>query len=228
VFVDSASTDGGPRYVEERFPGVRVIRMSGNWGFAAGCNAGCRATDSPFVLFLNPDVVVLPGSLSAMVSYLERQRDVGLLGSKLMNPDGSLQLSCRGFYTWRSALLRRTPLGRLFPQHPELRRHLMLDYDHETPREVDWLLGTCLMARRSALGDVGEMDARFFLYFEDVDLCYRMKLRGWKVIYYPDASMIHHHVRQSARGWAHPAAWRHLRSMIRFHQKHGWSLLWRR
>lgn len=228
VVVDSHSSDGGPELVETRYPGTRVLRMHSNWGFAAACNVGANATRAGFVLFLNPDVVILPGSLASMVHYLQRQEDVGVLGCRLVNPDGSLQLSCREFYTWRSALLRRTPAGRLFPRHPELMRHLLLDFDHSSPREVDWVLGTCLMCRRRALDDVGGMDDRFFLYFEDVDLCYRMHRRGWKVLYYPGATMIHHHVRHSAKGWSRPAAWFHLRSLIRFHQKHGWSLLWRR
>jgi N-acetylglucosaminyl-diphospho-decaprenol L-rhamnosyltransferase len=227
VVVDSHSSDGGPEFVEAHYTDVRVMRMTSNWGFAAGCNLGARSTSAGSVLFLNPDVIVLPGSLSLMVGYLKGREDVGVLGCRLVNPDGSLQLSCREFYTWRSALLRRTPMGRLFPGHPELVRHLLLDYDHDTPREVDWVLGTCLLCRRRALDHVGGMDDRFFLYFEDVDLCYRMHRHGWKVLYYPDAGMIHHHVRHSARGWSRPAAWTHLRSMIRFHRKHGWSLLWR-
>jgi N-acetylglucosaminyl-diphospho-decaprenol L-rhamnosyltransferase len=228
VVVDSHSSDGGPEFVEGWYRDVRVVRMHGNWGFAAGCNAGARITRAGMILFLNPDVVVLPGSLLLMAQYMQGQKNVGVLGCKLVNPDGSLQLSCREFYTWRSALLRRTPVGRFFPDHPELVRHLLLDFDHRKPREVDWVLGTCLMCRREALDDVGGMDDRFFLYFEDVDLCYRMHCHGWKVLYYPQAVMIHHHVRHSAKGWSRPAAWTHLRSMIRFHQKHGWSLLWRR
>ncbi len=228
VLVDSRSTDGGPELVEARFPNVMVVRMRSNWGFAAGCNVGRKRTRAPFLLFLNPDVVLLPGSLDSMVSYLASNRDVGVLGCRLLNPDGTLQLSCRRFYNWKSALLRRTPLGKLRPHDPELISHLMLDYDHARPAEVDWVLGTCLMTRRGALEEVGGMDDRFFLYFEDVDVCYRMKRHGWRVVYYPEAAMIHHHARQSARGWAHLAAWLHLRSMIRFHQKHGWSLLWRR
>ncbi len=228
VLVDSHSNDGGPELVEARYPDVRVLRMRSNWGFAAGCNAGWRATRSPYVLFLNPDVVVLPGSLARMLQHLEDTADVGVLGCKLLNPDGSLQLSCREFYTLESALLRRTPAGRFFPRHRELTKHLMLDFDHCESRVVDWLLGTCLLTRRTALDDVGGMDDGFFLYFEDVDLCYRMQRRGWKVVYYAGAAMLHHHVRQSSRGWSQRAAWQHLRSMIRFHQKHGWFLLWRK
>jgi N-acetylglucosaminyl-diphospho-decaprenol L-rhamnosyltransferase len=227
VVVDSRSSDGGPEFVEAHYPGVRVARMQSNWGFAAACNLGTRRARACYILFLNPDVVVLPGSLSAMVRFLQERADAGVVGCRLVNPDGSLQLSCREFYTWRSALLRRTPVGRFFPDHPELVRHLLLDFDHDSTREVDWVLGTCLMCRRKALDDVGGLDEGFFLYFEDVDLCYRMHRRGWKVVYYPEATMVHHHVRHSARGWSRAAAWFHLRSMIRFHQKHGWSLLWR-
>ncbi|HMB68637.1 MAG TPA: sugar transferase, partial [bacterium] len=120
---------------------------------------------------------------------------------------------------------RRTPVGRLFPKSRVVRDHLMMDWDHDTPREVDWMLGACLMVRREAITDVGLMDERFFMYFEDVDWCYRMKQHGWRVVYVPDARMKHVHRRESATGGGllNRRLLAHLGSMFRFFDK--WNTL---
>jgi len=118
-------------------------------------------------------------------------------------------------------LFRRTPLGKVFPNHRIIRKHLMMDWDHREPREVDWGLGACMLLRKEALGGQDIFDGRFFLYFEDVDLCLRLKEEGWKVVYYPEAVMIHSHLRHSARGVLNREKWEHLKSLIKFYFKHG-------
>jgi len=134
-------------------------------------------------------------------------------------PDGKLQHSCRSFYTVSALLYRRTPLGKLFPRAKPLREHLMLDYDHETPRAVDWLIGACMLVRREALAMVGAMDERFFLYFEDIDWCYRMKNHGWSVYYVPSSVMVHTYERSSARSILHKPFLFHMLSLMRYYEK---------
>ncbi len=223
VVVDNSASDGCAAVAASR-AGVTLLRNEKNVGYARGVNQGLAATDTDYVLVINPDIVVEPGAVENLVAAMEAHPDAGLAGAKLLNPDRTLQHSCRRFYTPAAILLRRTFLGRIFPRHRALREHLMLDWDHATLRDVDWLLGACLLVRRRALADVGPMDERFFLYFEDVDWCARMHNRGWRVLYVPAAVMVHHHRRESARGgFLSPSRRIHLASVFRFYEK--WSLL---
>jgi GT2 family glycosyltransferase len=151
--------------------------------------------------------------------HLDAHPDVGLVAPRLINPDGTLQLSCRAHYTMATYALRRTPLRLLFPDHPVVRRHLMADWDHAEVREVDWVLGAAMMLRREALGDA-VMDERYFIYFEDVDLCLRLQREGWKVVYQPGAVMVHHHRRASADGLLNRRKYEHFKSWVKFNLKH--------
>jgi GT2 family glycosyltransferase len=209
------------------FPGVTLERNARNVGYARAVNQGMAhesAQAAELVLVLNPDIEVERDAIDRLRQAMADHPEAGLAGAKLLNPDRTLQYSCRRFYTLGALLLRRTFLGRLFPRHRALREHLMLDWDHATLRDVDWLIGACLLVRRAAAQDVGPMDERFFLYFEDVDWCARMHARGWRVLYVPDAVMVHHHRRESARASLfHPSRRSHLASVLRFYEK--WSLL---
>jgi len=202
-------------------PGVRLISNPRNMGFSKAVNQGASQAEGRYILVMNPDVRLTGGdNVEGMISFMDTHPDVGLLLPKLVNPDGSLQYSCRRFYDVETLLLRRTPLGRLFPNHPVLRRHLMLDWDHRQFREVDWGLGASMLVRKELL-DKGQMfDPRFFLYFEDVDLCVRLWARGYKVVYYPHAVMVHEHRRESAKGLFGRARMEHFRSLVKFMLKH--------
>ena len=218
IVVDNDSGDESPR-VARSFPGVRVIETGRNLGFAGGVNRGLAEATGRFLAVLNPDIEVRSGALDTLADFLEAHPETGIAAPKLLNPDGSVQYSCRRAYTLTTLLFRRTFLGRLFPNAAPLRRHLMLDYDHASPRAVDWVAGAALMVRREALLDVGPMDERYFLYFEDVDWCTRMQARGWLVHYVPDSVMVHHWQRAS-RGMG-AAARRHLGSGLKFYDRWG-------
>jgi GT2 family glycosyltransferase len=220
VVVDNASVDGSADAVRARPPGVSLVANRTNLGFGRAANQGFGKTSGDYVLVLNPDVTVAAGSLQKMVQFMDKDRDVGLLLPKLLNADGSVQYSCRTFYTLPVLLLRRTPLGAIFRDARSVRLHLMADWDHAEVREVDWGLGAAMLLRRSALGQGAPFDERFFIYFEDVDLCVRLKESGWKVVYFPEASMIHHHLRHSAAGWWNRARSEHLKSLLKFIYKH--------
>jgi GT2 family glycosyltransferase len=220
VVVDNASVDGSADAVRARPPRVSLVANRTNLGFGRAANQGFGKTSGDYVLVLNPDVTVAAGSLQKMVQFMDKDRDVGLLLPKLLNADGSVQYSCRTFYTLPVLLLRRTPLGAIFRDARSVRLHLMADWDHAEVREVDWGLGAAMLLRRSALGQGAPFDERFFIYFEDVDLCVRLKESGWKVVYFPEASMIHHHLRHSAAGWWNRARSEHLKSLLKFIYKH--------
>ena len=221
VVVDNHSQDGGVERLHQEYPDVTVIANNSNDGYARAVNQAIRTFESDYILLLNPDIEVKSGAIDSMVSFLNETPDAGIVGGKLLNPDGTLQYSCRTFYTLSTILFRRTFLGKMFPNSKILTRHLMSDWDHNSVRDVDWMLGACLMIRRKALRDVGLMDERFFLYFEDVDWCYRMKKGGWSVCYLPDAVMVHHHQRQSAKGFINRTLLFHIMSMFHFYDKWG-------
>ncbi|MBD3162153.1 MAG: glycosyltransferase [Candidatus Eisenbacteria bacterium] len=225
LVVDNAPLDDAAERLAAEHPAVRVLRNEKNVGFGRGVNRGLREARGRFFLVLNPDVEVRPGSVEELLAEMERTPSAGIVAPKLLYPDGTLQLSCRTFYTFPVFLLRRTFLGKLRPNHRLLREHLMLDDDHATTRPVDWCLGASLLVRRAAVEDVGPMDERFFLYFEDVDWCYRMASRGWKVLYHPAAEMIHRYERMSARRPG-KGLWIHLASTFRYYEKWSFLLYW--
>lgn len=219
LVVDNASRDDSAALVRRRFPEVTLLANADNIGYARAVNQGWRAAGGDSLLVLNPDIVVRPDALQVLHDHLRDHPDVGLVAPRLWNPDGSLQYSCRRHYTAATYLLRRTPLRRVFPDHAVVRRHLMRDWDHDEVREVDWVLGAAMMLRREALGEA-VMDERYFMYFEDVDLCLRLQREGFKVVYHPGAEMLHHHRRASADGLWNRRKLEHFKSWVKFNLKH--------
>ena len=219
IVVDNHSMDGSVQLLAQKFPDIRPILEDENQGFARAANHGYTFSRGLYCLILNPDVIILPGSIQKLWEYMNSSPEVGVVFPKLINPDGSLQYSCRTFHTIGTIFLRRTPLGRLFSNSRILRDHLMTDWDHNTIREVDWALGGCMMVRREAILGSQLFDERFFLYFEEVDLCYRMKKTPWKVVYNPEAAMIHHHLRESAGKGLNPQKIEVIKSWVKFKLK---------
>lgn len=223
LVVDNASADGGVKFVRSKFQTVNVIENLENIGFAAGNNAGAKAAKGRYLLFLNPDTVVEKDALVNMLSFMERNADAGIIGPKLLYPDGTLQLSCRKFYTIISIAVRRTFLNKIFNSSKVHVEHLMADWDHNSTRKVDWVLAACMMARREDFEKAGCFDEKYRLYFEDVDLCYRIKKMGKNVYYFPDSVVHHHHQRDSAKEFSIKTIW-HIQSAVRFFRKFGWRL----
>lgn len=220
MVVDNYSNDGTVNVIRNDFPKVTLIENADNRGFGRAVNQAFAQSKGEFFLLLNPDISLCDGAIQHLLDAIRSNPCVGLCAPRLINPDGTLQYSCRRYYTFGAIILRRTILGRLFPNHKAVRSHLMADWDHSTTREVDWVLGAAFMLRREAIPDGKVMDERFFLYFEDVDLCLRMRKAGWKVMYYPDAVMVHHHQRASARAIWNRAKLEHIKSWIKFSWKH--------
>ncbi len=218
IVVDNASGDDSVELLGSRSD-IQLIVNEENLGLSRAVNQGLRVARGDYLLVLNPDILVKPGSLDALADFLDANPKAGMAGAKLLNEDGSLQYSCRSFYTLWTIILRRTPLGKLFKNSKAIRRHLMLDYDHEAPARVDWILGACMMTHRRALSDVGGMDERFFLYFEDVDWCYRMDRRGWEVWYAPSSVMTHIYRRASAKNPFSRSLLAHISSFFHYYEK---------
>lgn len=226
IVVDNASADGSAEMVAKEFPEHRLIQAGANLGYAGGNNLGLAAAAGRHVMIMNPDIFLKDGALEELVRYLDAHPDVGMVGPKLVNGDGrTRQESAYRFHTPIVPALRRTPLGRTAWGSRKLRRFLMEDADTSGATEVDWLLGGAIVARREAVAQVGLLDERFFLYFDDVDWSRRFWEKGWKVVFLPQVSLIHLHQRQSAEGdllgvITNPVTRIHLRSAVQYFRKY--------
>ncbi len=218
ILVDTPSDDGAEEMVAQRFPQVRFITEPRR-GLALSRNVGIEAATGRFILHLDSDTQILPGSFERLVRFMEERPDCGAAAARLVNPDRSLQYSCRRFYTLSAILWRRTPLGKWFPDASPVRHHLMMDWDHDQVREIDWMLAAGFIMNRKAVKAIGPFDPRYMAYFEDVDWCYRAWKAGWKILYVPDAPIIHDWQRQS--GKLNKMAWFHVKSAFRFYRKFG-------
>jgi len=220
LVIDNASTDGSGSMVNSQYRNrVDLLANKENMGFARGVNQALDRFNSRYLLVLNADIEVRQGAIEALYDFMEQNPDAGMAGGKLVDDQGRLQYSCRRFYTAGAILARRTPLGRLFPNNQATQKHLMMDWDHSEARTVDWLQGGCLMMRREALAQVGGMDERFFLYFEDVDLARRMAAAGHGVYYVPQAEFVHAYRRESHHGLLSIQKLHHLVSGLRYLSK---------
>ena len=221
VVVDNDSRDGSPEALAAEFPETRVIVNRENAGYARAVNQGLAATRAPFALVMNPDCETRPGALPALLGHVRKRPRVGLAGPKVLNPDGSLEYSARAFPDHFTFLFNRySLLTRWFPGNRFSRRYLLTDWDHESAREVDWVSGACMLARREAVEQVGGMDEAFFMFNEDVDWCRRMKQAGWDVTYEPAAVVVHHIGASRSRVAARVIWGRHLGMIHYFHKHH--------
>ena len=200
IVVDNNSGDDSVYLLRSDFPEITVIDNPENMGLASGVNTALTQAKGTYSLVLNPDMIAIPGSVSSLVSFMDKNPDVGMAGGKLISPNGKLQYSCYRFYTPLTIVYRRTFLGKTKTGKQAIANFLMKDSDHASEQDVDWLMGACLMVRKKAYEEVGGMDERFFLYFEDVDWCRRFWEKGWRVSYVPQAVFSHYHQRSSEKG----------------------------
>ncbi|MBI4812019.1 glycosyltransferase family 2 protein [Candidatus Falkowbacteria bacterium] len=199
IVVDNNSDDSIGEILKWQYPEARFIQNERNLGMGGGNNAGIKKALGAYIAIANPDVLVFKNTFKKLHDFMEKNREVGVAGPQQFNPDRTVQDSCYRWHGLFTPLYRRTPLGLLGFAQGDLSRFLMKDFDRQTMREVDWLLGSFLFCRTEALKQIGHFDERFFLYFEDTDLCRRFWNKNWKVIYHPEAKVIHNHNRASAR-----------------------------
>ena len=224
IVVDNDSRfDDSVDVVRRDYPGVQLIESGGNIGFSAGNNLGWRASSGRLVLFLNPDTIVENGALDALCAWMDAHPNVGAIGPRMTYPDGELQASARGFPSFGAGLFRNSFLGRLWPNNPWSRGYLMSDVDAARERAVDWLSGSAIVARREALEQIdlgrGPWDEDFFMYCEDIDLCYRLMQKSWPRFYVPSAT-IQHHIGKSSDLAQGRSIRRHHAAMWLFYRKH--------
>jgi hypothetical protein len=202
IVVDNASIDASTAAVDSFAAHVRLVCNNANVGFARGVNQGLAATRAPYVLIMNPDCRLMAGAVGTLRAVLDAHERCAIVGPRILNPDGSVQGSARGDPDMLTGLFGRTTLLRkIVPFLPVARRNIVVDDAIRSGQEsvaVDWLSGACMLARRTALDEAHGFDERFFLYWEDADLCRRLRNRGYHVRYVPGATAIHR-VGQSSR-----------------------------
>jgi GT2 family glycosyltransferase len=192
IVVDNDSDDNSAEMVRAKFPQVTLIENNENVGFGAANNQAIRISQGRYVLILNPDTLVLPGCLDQLMDLLASRPDVGAVGPKVVNVDGSIQLPCiRNVPTLFTEYLELSHLSARFPKSRVFGRYYMTYCDRSLPRQVSLLMGCCIMVRKKVLDEIGLFDEQFFLYAEDMDLCYRIQKAGWKSWYLPTAQIVH-------------------------------------
>ncbi|MEK7561028.1 MAG: glycosyltransferase family 2 protein [Patescibacteria group bacterium] len=217
IVVDNGSSDNVTEWLRTAYPWILTVRNENNRGVAGGRNTGIAAARGEFLLFLDVDTELEPNAIQTLHAYMRKNDRVAIAGPQLVYPDFSPQYSCRTFPTPLTFVARAIGAS---DTNPIIRKHLMLDEIANAPRSVDWVLGACHIVRRQALKTIGLYDENFFLVYDDVDICYRVRRLGWDIMYVPQSVIRHHYQRRSAKAplWsAHK--WSHAKSAIRFFVK---------
>lgn len=191
--VDNASRDGSAVMVAGEFPQARLIANSDNYGFAKANNQAMKEAKGRYVLLLNPDTEVQPGAIKHLIKFLDEHKEAGIVAPQLLNSDGSIQRSCRAFPTFAGMFFELIGMSKMFPNNKTFGHYKMLDFDHETLCQVDQPEGACLLLRREVIEQVGMLDEGYFMLFEEVDWCYRIKQAGWQIWFDPQAKVVHHY-----------------------------------
>jgi len=207
--VDNGSADDSVGIARRHFPGINIIANRDNLGFARANNQAIERSGGRYLLLLNPDAEINRGALDGMIRILDAQPDVGLIGCRLVRPDGQPQ-ECYGLSY--PGVRNRSPAVRPGPGHAEL-------------VDAAWLGGACMMARRDAIEAVGGLDPDYLMYYEDVDWGRRMRARGWRVVYWDGGTVLHHGAGDTAQVPPGETARRYITSEMLFHAKHSGAVL---
>ena len=218
IVVDNGSRGLTPAALRYAFPWMQLVVNRKNRGVAPARNQGMRLTQGEYIILLDDDTLIQSAVFAQLLAYMDTHPDVGLCGPKLSDLQGRLQLSCRLFPTLSDKLARRFPFA--FARRIS-RAAEMADWDHDGVREVDYVIGACQVIRRAALAEVGLLDYRIFYGPEDIDLCLRMRQAGWRVMYNPEATVVHRE-RRAARSFLSRLGWRHLWGVVYYFCKHGY------
>lgn len=217
VVVDNGSEDGSAAVAARA--GACWVEAGRNLGYGRGANLGVSAVDPTtrrYLLICNPDLEIKPGAVGTLVQRLESDPELGAVGPKILNPDGSVYPSARTFPDLVQAMGHGL-LGQVAPDNPFTRRYRLMDWDHAAPARVDWVSGACFLIRREAWDALGGFDPAYFMYLEDVDLCWRLRQRGWSAGYEPAAGVVH------VQG---VSAGRHPYRMLLAHHRSMWRFAW--
>jgi hypothetical protein len=219
IYVDNCSSDDSLAYVRANYPETKIIENTKPLGFGENNNNGVKASIGEYVAIINPDIEIRSNSLYILIDYLKNHPDVGIVAPKLLNPDGTIQYSARGFINLKRLVARCLTFGKDKSNNTVVNDYLCKNIDLSLVQPVDWLMGAALLLRRDKYIELNGFDTDYFLYMEDEDLCYRSWKAGYPVVYNPKAEMVHNHQRASSR--IGKKMWIHMKSMCTFFRKNG-------
>ena len=229
VVVDNASRDGTVEMLRADFsatalgtsPNVRVIANEENVGFTRGNNQGIEIAQGRYLFLINPDTEIQRGATRALLEFMDASENarVGIIAPRLYYADGSLQSSRRRFPKFSTALFESTKLEQWFPHNSLITDYRLLNTDDSQTQDVDWVVGAAMFVRRAVIEQIGGLDERFFMYSEELDFCKRAKQAGWRVVYFPDARVLHHEAKSSEQVLARRDIYFHS-SKVRYFKKH--------
>ncbi|HVO74777.1 MAG TPA: glycosyltransferase family 2 protein [Ignavibacteriaceae bacterium] len=224
LLVDNNSRDGTYEMVVREFPTVRIIRNSKNKGVAPARKQGMEIAAGKYILILDADTELIENSLKCLFDYMEKNKECGLAGCKLVDSNMNLQYSCKKFPSLLAFVFRRLENLKVVAESNILRKHIMMDWDHNNIREVDYLIGACRFIRREVVEKIGYYDIKIFYGPEDIDYCLRVWKAGWKVVYYPFTKIIHHEQRITKRDFLSKISFEHLKGILYLYRKYGYKI----
>jgi GT2 family glycosyltransferase len=220
IYVDNASNDGSVEMVVEHFPKVKIIENRENEGFIKANNQGIEISEGRYILLLNSDTIVLDNAIAKIVDFADEHPEAGVIGGKVVNPDGTLQRSCFMYPSVLNTFLSSTYLSSMFPRSVFFGREYYTWWDYDDVREVETIGGCFSLVRATALQQVGLMDVTYFVYGDDPDWCFRFKKKGWKIMFTPDPRIVHYGG-QTTKRMANKFLLQLFGSKLIFMKKHG-------
>ncbi len=226
IVADSETEEKTEMMMREDYPQIKFVSSKKNIGFGGTVRNGYDISQGEYVLILNGDILVKKHSIEKLLEYVRKNPEIGIVGPKLLGFNEALQPSCFRYYTPFTIVYRRTFLGKLKIGQKHIDKFLMKEFDHKSIKEVDWIQGSAMMTRRSAISKVGLLDSQFKMYFEDVDWCRRFWENGYRIIYFPEAEMYHYHGRGSAGKnviqslLSNRLTWLHIKSAVLYFWKY--------
>lgn len=192
IVVDNNSSDESVDMLREKHPDIKVIKNQTNVGFAKANNQAFREAKGRYIFMLNPDTIVLNSAVDRLVGFMDNFHEAGACGPKVLNPDWSLQRNCHHFPTVSMRLVEHLQLAKKYPSSKLFGKEFMTYWNYDEIRPVNWITGCALLLRSSILKDLGMLDEQYFMYSEETDICYRMNKAGYRVMFYPEAEIIHY------------------------------------
>lgn len=210
ILIDNFSNDGTIEMVEKYFPQIKLIKNNENKGVAPARNQGLKEAKGKFILILDADMELIENSIIKLYNYMLEHPECGMVGARLVDSKKNLQYSCKRFPSFLALILRRLDILSFTKESKTLSYHLMKEWDHNSIKEVDYLIGACQFFRKEVIGQVGYYDDKIFYGPEDIDYCLRIWKEGWKVVYYPQTKIIHHEQRITKKKLISKITFKHL------------------
>ncbi|MDT3696292.1 MAG: glycosyltransferase family 2 protein [Ignavibacterium sp.] len=224
IVIDNHSKDGTSEMVQSEFPEINLIQNSENRGVAPARNQGMKVARGKYVLILDADVELTENSILKLFQYMEDDKTCGVVGSKLIGTDHQLQFSCKRFPNFLSFIFRRLEHFDVIKNSKTLRYHTMQDWDHKEIKEVDYLIGACQFIRYDVIKKIGMYDDKIFYGPEDIDFCLRVWKAGWRVVYFPKTTIIHHEQRITKKKFFSSISMKHLIGILYIYRKYNFKI----